>query len=68
MGSSQSSVLGSVNEDVVERLNQFGGQELPLFGSTEEHGNRRRLLVVCEGVDSKASTLWEVANTITKMI
>lgn len=54
MGSSQSSVLGSVNEDVVERLNQFGGQELPLFGSTEEHGNRRRLLVVCEGVDSKA--------------
>ncbi|KAL2005013.1 hypothetical protein VTN00DRAFT_2863 [Thermoascus crustaceus] len=54
MRSSQSSVLGTVNEEVVERLNQFGGGELPLFGSAEEHENPQRLLIVCEGVDSKA--------------
>lgn len=57
MRSSQSSVLGSVKEEVVERLNQFGGGELPLFGSAEEHENPQRLLIVCEGVGSKAGML-----------
>ncbi|KAJ9190891.1 hypothetical protein DTO164E3_9107 [Paecilomyces variotii] len=49
----QESVLGSADDEVVEYVDQFGGQQQSLFGLSHEHNDPRRQLLVLEGVDDE---------------
>ena len=51
LGPSQYSLLGQADEEVVKRLNQFGGRQVALLGTLSKIDDISRLLVVLEGVE-----------------
>ena len=54
MKPTQSIFLGTHEEEVMELLNHFGGQQAPLFSDWEFIDSRQRLLIVLEGVDNES--------------
>jgi hypothetical protein len=57
MRPSQSSPLGTVDENTIELIEDLGGHQTYLFGDEEDHQSRQRLLVICESGNISEGTL-----------
>ncbi len=49
--SSLQSVLGRVETDIVDRINEFSGAQYALFGADGNHATQRRSMILLEGVN-----------------
>jgi hypothetical protein len=49
--SSLESLLGKVETDIVDRINEFSGSQFPLFGGPDSHGSPNRNMILVEGVN-----------------
>lgn len=49
--SSLQSVLGRVEADIVDRINEFSGAQYSLFGGDGNHGTQRRSMILLESVN-----------------
>ena|SRR5215471_7201522 len=57
LGSSQDSLLGPVDGQMVQYLNEFGGRQSTLLGSLSEPDDITRLLVVWAGAITKGNSM-----------
>jgi hypothetical protein len=49
--SSLQSLLGKVETDIVDRINEFSGSQFSLFGGDDSHGSPSRNMILIEGVN-----------------
>ena len=54
--SSVASILGSVEADTVDRLNQFSGTQSTLFGGSSDLKTPRNSLIILEGLSNNIGT------------
>lgn len=57
MKPSQSSSLGTLDENTVDLIEGLGGDQTYLFGDEEDRKSQRRLLVICESGNIREGTL-----------
>ncbi|KAJ5166545.1 uncharacterized protein N7482_005326 [Penicillium canariense] len=50
------SVLGKVETDIVDRINEFSGTQHSLFGGSSDHEIPSRSIIIIEGVDEAVGT------------
>lgn len=55
--SSLQSLLGKVETDIVDRINEFSGSQFSLFGGYGSHGTPSRNMVLVEGVNEAVGML-----------
>jgi hypothetical protein len=49
--SSLQSLLGKVETDIVDRINEFSGSQFSLFGGDDSHGSPSKNMILVEGVN-----------------
>ncbi|KAJ5173979.1 uncharacterized protein N7500_001910 [Penicillium coprophilum] len=62
MKSSVASILGTVNADTVNRLNQFAQDDLTLFGGATGDSASKKSILVLEGVDHEVALVLQKAQ------
>jgi len=55
--SSLQSVLGRVEADIVDRINEFSGAQYSLFGGDGNHGTQRRSMILLESVNQAVGSI-----------
>lgn len=60
--SSLASVLGKVDTDTVDRLNQYVDGQVPLFASSDSQESTERNTIVFEGLDQDLGTRQRLAS------